>query len=186
MLVENVYLNELQNVVVHAEAVSATVGEATFYESSWAENQGISSMFPGDSLTQVTRVPTTTLDELAGSLGGRLIGLVKMDIEGAEPLAIEGGRQVFSGPSPPLLIFEAVDLGNVYPLVRSFGYQVRRIDYTLKEGLLLLPPDSETRSLFADYEAPNYFAAKDPAIFDEAVARARTLRPPLARLLGRF
>jgi FkbM family methyltransferase len=184
MLNENIHLNSLTNVVVHAQALSDASGEVTFYESTWNANQGISSMFPGDALTHVTRVASTTLDELVPTFDGRSIDLVKMDIEGAEPLAIEGGRQTFSGPNAPHLIFEAADLGRVEPLVRSLGYQVRRIDYTLAQGLDLLPPESTRRSVFADYEAPNYFAVKDPGVFEQTVARARAQRTPLVRLLG--
>jgi hypothetical protein len=40
--------------------------------------------------------------------------------------------------------------------------------------------------MFAAYEAPNYFAAKSSATFDEVVARANGERSSLLQLLGRL
>jgi len=183
---ENLRLNALTNVQVHAEAVSDRRGEVTFYESSWELNDGISSLLPGDSRSIVTTVTSTTLDDLGAQLGGRAIDLIKMDIEGAEPFAIEGGRRLFSGPSAPNLIFEAADLAPVERLLVPLGYQIRRIHYTLENGLELPATDSPVRSLFEDYEAPNYFAAKNAAVFEVALRRANERRPRLLRLLGRI
>jgi FkbM family methyltransferase len=185
-LEDNIALNALPNVQVYAEAVSDRRGEVTFYESSWDLNQGISSLLPGDSRSTVTTVASTTLDDLAARLNGRPIDLIKMDIEGAERLAIEGGQALFSGSAAPNLIFEAAEVGPLEELLRSMGYQIRRIQYTLATGLQLQPTDSPVRSLFEAYEAPNYLAAKDPAVFDAAARRANEPRPRLLRLLGRI
>jgi len=185
-LEDNLRLNGLTNVQVHGEAVSDRRGEVTFYESSWELNQGISSLLPGDSRSIVTTVTSTTLDDLTAQLGGRAIDLIKMDIEGAEPFAIQGGQRLFSGPSAPNLIFEAADLAPLERLLVPLGYQIRCIHYTLENGLELPPTDSPVRSLFENYEAPNYFAAKDPAVFDAALKRSNERRPRLLRLLGRI
>jgi FkbM family methyltransferase len=183
---ENIRLNGLTNVQVHVEAVSDRRGEVTFYESSMDDNQGVSSLLPADFRSSGTTVPATTLDDLSAQLGGRAIDLIKMDVEGAEPMAIEGGRNLFSGPAAPHLIFEAREVAPLEQQLGAFGYQIRRIQYTLQTGLELPRPDSPVRSIFEDYEAPNYLAAKDPAVFEAAVQRANERRPRLLRLLGRI
>lgn len=184
-LQQNIRLNGLTNVVVHSEAVSDRSGEVTFYESSWAANQGISSMFPGDGRIIQTTVHARTLDEIASSIAPRRIDVIKMDIEGAERLAIQGGARLFQD-SAPALIFEASDLSTLSDLLGSFGYHVRKIHYSLDRGLELTATDAPGDNLFAAYEAPNYFAARDPALFDDVVARANRNRSRLFRLLGRI
>lgn len=182
----NIALNGLTNVLVQPHAVCDQDGHISFYESSWDANQGISSLFPGVAREKETRVASVKFDTFAATLSGRSIDLVKMDIEGAERLAIEGGRRVFSEVSAPALIFEAAELDLLEPLVRSLGYQIRRIDYTLHGGLRLLPPEAPERSVFADYEAPNYFAVKHAKVFDQVIERANSRRRDFWQLLGRL
>ena len=58
--------------------------------------------------------------------------------------------------------------------------------YTLENQPELFDAEAHVESLFAAYEAPNYFAAKDEAVFDQVLARANSGRSPLFRMLGRF
>ncbi len=184
-LEHNIALNSLPNVEVHDQAVSDVVGEISFYESSWEANQGISSIYPGSARSTEVRVSSTTLDRLVSEGDGRRIDLVKMDIEGAEHLAIAGGRALFSASDAPGLIFEAADVTQMEPLVQSLGYHVRRIQYTLDQGLQLVETAEPDQGLFSAYEAPNYFASKDPGVFGQLLERANANRSPLLRLLGR-
>ena len=46
--------------------------------------------------------------------------------------------------------------------------------------------EAQVESLFAAYEAPNYFAAKDEAVFEQVLTRANSGRSPLFRMLGRL
>ena len=185
-LERNVQRNGLGNVVVHAEAVAQFSGQVEFFASTWDANQGISSLLPGSGRERVQRVPSVSYDDFVDGLGGRRVDLVKMDIEGAELLAIEGGRRALGRADAPGLIFEADDPTQVGAVLRALGYKIRRLHYTLEHGLEL--PDAEARleSLFAAYEAPNYFAAKDEAVFDQVLSRAHSGRSPLLRLLGRL
>jgi FkbM family methyltransferase len=184
-LERNVQRNALANVVVHDEAVARSSGQVEFFVSTWDANQGISSLLPGRGREERRVVPSITLDEFAASLGGRRIDLIKMDIEGAEPQAIEGGRTTFGAPEAPGLIFEAAEVAPMAALLLPLGYKIRRLHYTLAGGLELPEADAPVESLFASYEAPNYFAAKTDAVFERALARANRARSPFLRMLGR-
>jgi FkbM family methyltransferase len=184
-LEQNVHRNGLPNVVVHAEAVGRVSGELEFFASTWDANQGISSLLPGSGRGEAQRVPSITLDDLAAGLGRR-VDLIKMDIEGAELLAIEGGRRLLATSDAPAIIFEAENLAPLRDALGAFGYQIRRLHYTLENGLELPPAEANLESLFSDYEAPNYFASKDPAQFDQILSHANSRRSPLLRMLGRL
>jgi len=181
----NVRRNSLRNVVVHGEAVAQGTGQVEFFISTWNANQGISSLIPGRGREQKQSVPSTSIDAFAATLGSRRIDLIKMDIEGAELLAIEGGRRTLGASDGPALIFEAENVGPLAEVLGPLGYKVRRLHYTLENGLELPDPEADLENLFATYEAPNYFAAKSEEVFEQALLRANTARSPLLRLLGR-
>jgi FkbM family methyltransferase len=182
----NVIRNQLRNVVIHPEAVAQSSGRVEFFASTWDANQGISSLFPGNGREARVEVPSITLDEFAAGLGGRRIDLIKMDVEGAEPLAIAGGQKTLGAADGPPVIFEASDLGPVGDPLRSLGYRLRRLHYTLEGGLELPDANETIQGLFDDYEAPNFLAAKSDATFEHALARANSGRSPLLRLFGRL
>ena len=148
-LEENIHRNGLRNVVVHPEAVAQFTGEVKFFASTWSANDGISSLLPGSGREEVQRVPSVSLDEFLAGLGKKHVDLVKMDIEGAELLAIEGGRHALGQADAPGLIFEADDLAPVGDALRALGYKIRRLHYTLEHGLELPDADARLESLFA-------------------------------------
>jgi len=76
-------LNHLTNVVVRAVAVGDQVGTVLLSDE---DEPGMNTLFEGGSL----EVPMTTLDALVHQLGIKRVALVKMNIEGAERLAIRG------------------------------------------------------------------------------------------------
>ena len=186
-LEENVRRNGFENVVLHPEALARETGEVTFYATAWDANQGISSILPGAGRTAVRKVPSLTLDDFLAGLGPSPVDLIKMDIEGAEIFAIQGGRHALSRADAPPLIFEAAELAPVAHELRDRS-DTRSGVYTTRSKTDLDLPDAEAplESLFDDYEAANYFAAKDEALFERVVERANTGRSSALRLLGRF
>jgi FkbM family methyltransferase len=180
----NIRRNGFGNVVVHADAVARETGEVAFYASTWDANQGTSSILPGNGRGAMQKVRSVSLDDFVMTLAGRRVDLIKMDIEGAELIAIEGGRRALGAADAPPVIFEAADLAPVAAALRALGYKIRRLHYTLENGLELPDAEAPLRSLFEDYEAPNYFAAKDEGVFGDVVARANAKRSPALRLLG--
>ncbi len=182
----NIRRNGFDNVVVRDEAVARETGEVEFYASTWDANQGISSILPGVGRAAAQKVRSLSLDDFMASLTGRRVDLIKMDIEGAELIAIQGGHRALGATDAPPLIFEAAELAPIAKALRALGYHIRRLHYTLENGLALPDAQAPLQSLFDDYEAPNYFAAKDEGVFTDVVARANANRSPALRRLGRI
>ena len=107
LLVKNIALNGYENIVPVQKAVSNKVGAATFYLHP---NQVGHSFYPetlGRSKTAIT-VETTTLDQFLAEQGWPPVQMVKMDIEGAEPAALEGMAEVLKRCGDLRLIFEYI------------------------------------------------------------------------------
>ena len=101
-------LNHLSDrVTCHECALSDHQGKVTLYR--WPENDphhnhGCTSLFTDHSETaNPISVPCTTLDEL---LDGKIPKLIKMDVEGAEPMMVDGMAKTLSAKNPPILIGE--------------------------------------------------------------------------------
>ena len=95
----NASLNELGNLSVSELAVSDFSGNARFavrraLDNSGALNDGLGSLVNFDSYLESTlEVPTVTLDAYLG--GSNLsVGLIKIDVEGAENMVLSGARSV--------------------------------------------------------------------------------------------
>jgi hypothetical protein len=161
-------------------------GSVSFFASTVGENQGISSIIPGAGREAAAPVPSVSLDDFVAGLAPARVDLIKMDVEGAEPQIIAGGQRTLAAGDAPAIIFEADNLTPIAEPLRAFGYRIRRHHYTLERGLELLEPDAQFEDIFAGYEAPNYFAAKNEDTFQSAIAAANAARPAALRLLGRI
>ncbi len=95
----NLNLNGITNAQVLPVAISDRVGEISLYTNRIFGNSG-SSILETNPVSQGYErvrvdVPCTTLDKMAATLGV-CPSIVKMDIEGAEDLAIEGGKETLA------------------------------------------------------------------------------------------
>jgi FkbM family methyltransferase len=129
----NIALNKLTNVVVVEQALSASTGTAQMFVSPWSafhslnvdgaskrENHGPD----GGEIT----VETITLDEFVSQAGVSAPDLVKLDVEGAELLVLEGMRETLRS-TQPLLLVEVHDTKDEYSeFVEAIDYSVRVID----------------------------------------------------------
>jgi FkbM family methyltransferase len=97
----NVRLNALPNVVVNRTAVSDTAGVATFYLGAASDRN---TLGPGGGTP--TSVATVTLDDYVTSHGLGGVDVLKMDVEGAEVMALRGARRLLEGPGAPVLLVE--------------------------------------------------------------------------------
>jgi FkbM family methyltransferase len=96
----NVTLNGLDNVVVTEAAVSDRAGVATFYVQQASDRSSL-----GGDGTPVP-VQTITLDDYVPAQGLSKVDVMKMDVEGAETLALRGGRRLLAGEDAPVLMLE--------------------------------------------------------------------------------
>jgi FkbM family methyltransferase len=130
----NVRLNGFDNVDVNEMAVSDSCGEATlFYVEDDGENNILA---PEPGYDTSAKIPTITLDEFMALKGIDKVDVIKMDIEGAELMALRGASRLLVGDQCPVIFLEvnprtlafgksrAADL---VEFLQQHGYQVGRI-----------------------------------------------------------
>jgi FkbM family methyltransferase len=90
-LEDNLDLNDVENVVVRSEGLSDNIGEIRMTGEKFTSeiNQ------KGEKLVDIT-----TLDSLVAELELEKLDFVKMDIEGAEIMALDGGEETMARFSP--------------------------------------------------------------------------------------
>ena len=130
-LEQNLSLNNLHNVVVNETALADAVGIAQLHAPTHA-NQGQSSLHPRDDLDQSVDCRVTTLDRYVEDVGLRSIDLIKVDVEGAEPLVLQGAIETLRRYKP--LVYVEINAqhlgrgdstpGDVQRFLEDLGYQV--------------------------------------------------------------
>ena len=104
LLVENITLNRYRNVVPVEKAVSNTCGRTELFLDP--ENFGAHSLSPQccDTRSKPVTVETVTLDNFLRRTHDMHVDVIKIDVQGAEGLALEGARQMLAA-NPQLTIF---------------------------------------------------------------------------------
>ncbi|MEX0777392.1 MAG: FkbM family methyltransferase [Phycisphaeraceae bacterium] len=166
-LIEHLKLNSLNDrVTVHDTALSDQEGQATihfFPPDDDQHNHGCSTLFvePADH-TQATRVRTVRMDQV---LHGSSPCLIKLDLEGAEPLAISGAQELLKSAAPyvigelnPWRSKIAGMAGNEW-VRRSLAIQPRYRLYVVGARLRHVPdpsrlPDNRDANLFLRADRP--------------------------------
>jgi FkbM family methyltransferase len=133
---ENVALNGLEQVRVHEAALADVPGHADF---TLHRQSGNRLSRAHDVQAEVRTVAVTTIDaELPATYA-----MAKLDLEGAEPLALRGAEQHLAAGSPPVVVLELVDR-----FVRRFGSSpIEVADWLQKRGYELATYDPSTNSL---------------------------------------
>jgi FkbM family methyltransferase len=137
LLENNVKINHLTNVEIHACASGATEGSAMLglYKSS---NRGRHSIVDLDMKSAI-KVPVRKLDDLTGKLGNGAASwsLVKIDVEGYEPFVIEGAKQTLSRTdtlvieySPHFLRKAGIDPASLFDALSINFSRIFRIENT--------------------------------------------------------
>lgn len=119
--VDNKAVNELENVYVSRAAVSNETGESSFeiresIEPGYGRHSLKSDDDEYDSIREVT-VPTQRGDDLEFEQPN----IVKIDVEGASPLVLEGMRETLSNPACRTVILETHAPNPVQPSHEDFG-----------------------------------------------------------------
>lgn len=126
----NLRRNGVGNVALHGVAVGERDGTARIHAHGEIRNIGRNSLIPDAAAAVSWEVPARRLDDLLRDVPA--IRLIKMDIEGAEGLALRGAAETLARPEAPDLLIEVVDgylraLGSsaaeVFGLLRGAGYQ---------------------------------------------------------------
>ena len=107
LLQRNVELNGYKNIECVPKAVSNQTGTISFHLS--LEGNDRNSIYDNSRTGRPGRevsVPTTSLDEYLAGLGWPPVDLVKIDVEGAEPLVLEGMSELIRRAPRVALIVE--------------------------------------------------------------------------------
>ena len=126
----NLELNALGNATVHAVAVSDARGRAKlqFVETS---EPNMNSIVLDTRANGELVVPTVTLDEFVAEHAVGSVGVIKIDIEGAEMKALHGATGLLTAGDSPVLVLELNPLTLMYTghspddllrLLGSYGY----------------------------------------------------------------
>jgi FkbM family methyltransferase len=147
LLSKSVTENGFKNIKAFQQCVSESVLPKTLWLA--AKNLGAHSIIKSIS-NQGISVNSTTLDVSLKNLGIKMIDILKIDVEGAEPNVIEGARQTLAESRIKNIIMEwnqevwsehtllldyLLDTFDVYEIVKS-PFLVRRVD---REELNHLP-----------------------------------------------
>lgn len=164
VLSKNILANGLKNVVAVQKAVSDRQSVATLYLASNSDQHSIIHEPPAWGSTRPSHRPieveVTTLDDF---FSGRSIRprLLKMDIEGAEPLALKGMNQLISKNPHMAVVLELnphyLDSNAVSDLLSrlaAYGLRFIAIDDAVDDGLAAVS-NEETLRRFMDLEWPH-------------------------------
>ena len=99
---KNIEHNHLTNTIVEQKALSNSTGKQTLFLTK--NNKGTHSLVNNRNTKNKTTVEIDTLDNALKKYDSPIIDIIKMDIEGAEVLALEGMRETISR-NPHLIIF---------------------------------------------------------------------------------
>jgi FkbM family methyltransferase len=131
ILEENVAMNDCRHVKVINKALLEQPGRVMAHPPDSQPLPGGTSLV-ADFGTKAVSVEATTLDEFMRSEESR-VDFIKMDVEGAESLVLQGGRLTIEAQHPRMLIevhhFDGTpERSPVLGQLEAWGYQMRWID----------------------------------------------------------
>jgi FkbM family methyltransferase len=156
-LEETMRLNALANVAVHPAAVADRTGSAELAVAGAFDGAArlveLAARNGAATDRRVVRVPVVSLDDFCVREGLERVDLVKMDIEGAERLALAGMEAVLARHRPVLVaeLWGAESVAAVPPWLEARGYRVTVL--TRWSGLAAGRP-AETVNILAVPEPP--------------------------------
>jgi FkbM family methyltransferase len=137
-LAETIDRNRISNIVICPMAAGDSHGITRLYVGrERLGNSGWASIVPSARRQDVVEVETVTIDEYVADRGIDQVRLVKIDVEGAEPLVISGMTKLMTGDSAPDVLCEinpwllrrrGLDSRSITRPLAAAGYGIARID----------------------------------------------------------
>lgn len=132
LLSRNIRRNGLKNVVNFELAIAEKNGLTNLYLSN--ENKGHNSLINSEELKNSVQVKTATLDDFLASHKITKVDMIKMDIEGAEILALEGMKNTLIKHRPLLFLeFSPHSIIKINRNPMDFLLTIRNIGYSIFE-----------------------------------------------------
>lgn len=132
LLSRNIRRNDMKNVTCFELAIAEKNGVADLYLSN--ENKGHNSIIRSEELKTSVHVKTTTLDYFLASQRIPKVDIIKMDIEGAEVLALEGMKNTLIKHRPLLFLeFSPHSIIKIKRNPMDFLLTLRDIGYSIFE-----------------------------------------------------
>ncbi|MFX1426030.1 MAG: FkbM family methyltransferase [Promethearchaeota archaeon] len=132
----NIEANGLNNITIIPKAIGNESGEVEIEISDYGGDASITKRdYTKGHYTRKKDVELSTLDLLINELGLKKIDLIKMDIEGAEELAIKGAENLIKQFRPKWSISSYhIDFNNepqhnkLINLMLDYGYKIKQVD----------------------------------------------------------
>ena len=162
-LLKNVEINSLSNVRLLQNAVSDSRSDADLLvaEDKWSGHNTLGAFAYDTPLAAKETVRTERLDDIVLRAGLSRVDVVKLDVEGAEYLALKGAARIVER-FRPLLLLELADRAlchqgcnsaQIWDFCRQIGYQIFAFDQ--RTGL---PVPAQQKPY---YESENVFAVPE-------------------------
>lgn len=177
LLKRNLLLNRLADVHVERIALGESVGEGVLQihtRGNDRRNTLGQANRPGGKAIRHENVRITSVDDFMKAHGIPRVDVMKVDIAGAELLALRGARDLLVRPDAPLILYESSGF-----LTRGFSYHSVEILWFLEScgySLFLLNGETgEVSNLKPDYQYDSMVIAVKPghAAFEDLRARLK-------------
>jgi FkbM family methyltransferase len=114
---ENIRLNNIPNAVIFQCALGSSPGTAGFTVDTTTPLNNRFSYAETSAQTGSTSVTVSTIDRVADAIGVERIDLLKIDVEGAEPLVLKGADRLLSERRISTIYMEFI-----IEFMESFGF----------------------------------------------------------------
>jgi FkbM family methyltransferase len=166
-LSENVSLNARKNIFAFRYALFSSNGQIRLYHDVDSSRNSLGQTRTKDGVAEdYEEVPARTLDNLVSELSIDKLDFIKIDVEGAEPLAFEGGLATLNRFKPTIL-FEVnpqalAELGYRYDscwrILSDLGYRFHKLSSNGLKEVCQCP--AEMTNLWAIHSAKPLPVAK--------------------------
>jgi len=130
LLKQNVKLNKLKNVFVVGKACSSKNRKETLYLEETTYSGGLHSLKKYPYHVRKRTIQVETLDSIVSRLKVKIVGLIKIDVEGLEVNVLQGAQETLKKYHPKI-ICESLNKESeegIIKILKKFKYNVERID----------------------------------------------------------
>jgi FkbM family methyltransferase len=150
VLRRNIEINGFKNVLAFPTALSDRAGRALLYHHSAVGSDALARDSTFDPNSYAQEIETESLDDVLRRTSVERVDVIKMDVQGAEELALRGANEVIRSMRPAVM-FEfhpegAMSLGlepdGAWRFLKSHGYCFLNVDQQGMATRLLSPPET--------------------------------------------